>query len=35
MQDQIDIEALDEAAAAAVLRLVGLDTPVIIESIRL
>ncbi len=35
MQDQIDIEALDEAAAAVVLRLAGLDTPVIIESIRL
>ena len=35
MQDHIDIEALDEAAAAVVLRLAGLDTPVIIESIRL
>ena len=35
MYDDVDIEALDEAADAAVLDLQGLDAPVLIESIQL
>ena len=35
MNDNVDIEKLDAAAAATVLQLHGLDAPVVIESIRL